>query len=63
MLLKVSKVVKVFLAVFTNMHFLLGFLVSRQLLGVEMKRADVLLQGALSGVGFPAVAAHVGFLQ
>ncbi len=62
-LLKVAEVVKVLFTVFTYMHFLLGFLVSRQLFCIKMKRADVLLQGALSRVGFTAVAAHVGFLQ
>lgn len=62
-LLKVAEVVKVLLTVFTNMHFLLGFLVSRQLLGIEMKRADMLLQGAFPRVGFTAVVAHMGLFQ
>lgn len=62
-LLKVAEVVKVLLTVFTNMHFLLGFLVSRQLLGIKMKRGDVVLQGALPCVGFTAVVAHVGLFQ
>lgn len=63
MLLKVAEVVKVLFTVFTNMHFLLGFLVSRQLFCIEMKRADVLLQGALPRVGFTTVVAHVGLFQ
>lgn len=63
MLLKVAKVVKVLLTVFTDVHFLLRFLVSRKFLCFEMKRADVLLQGSLSCVGFAAVDAHMGFLQ
>lgn len=62
-LLKVAEVVKVLFTVFTNMHFLLGFLVSRQLFCIKMKRANVLLQGALPCVGFPAVVAHVGFVK
>lgn len=62
-LLKVSEVVKVLLAVFTNMHFLLGFLVSRQFLGIKVKCADVLLQGTLSCVSFTTVVTHVGLLQ
>lgn len=62
-LLEVAEVVKVLFTVFTNMHFLLGFLVSGQLFRIEMERADVLLQGALPRVGFTAVVAHVGFFQ
>lgn len=62
-LLKVAEVVEVLFTVFTNMHFLLWFLVSRQLFCIKMKRADVLLQGALPCVGFAAVVAHMGFFQ
>lgn len=62
-LLKVTKMVKMLLTVFTHVHLLLRFLVSRQLLGFKMKSVDVLLQGALSCVGFPAVAAHKWLVQ
>lgn len=62
-LLKVAKVVKVLFTIFTNMYFLLGFLVSRQFFCIEMKRADVLLQGAFPRVSFTAVVAHMGFFQ
>lgn len=58
-----AKVVKVLFTVFTNMHFLLGFLVSRQLFCIKMKRADVLLQGALPCIGFTTVVTHVGLFQ
>lgn len=61
MLLKVAKVVKVLLAVFTDMHFLLGLLVSRQLLYIKVKRADVLLQGTFPCVGSTAVSADMRF--
>jgi len=63
MLLKVAEVVKVLFAEFTDVDPLLGFLVPRQLLRFKMKRADVLLQGALPRVGFPAVVAHVWFFH
>lgn len=62
-LLKVAEVVKVLLTVFTNVHFLLGFLVLSQLLCIKMKRADMLLQGALPRVGFTTVVAHVWLFQ
>lgn len=58
-LLKVAKVVKVLLTVFTDVHFLLGLLVSRQLLYVKMKRADVLLEGTFPRVGSTAVVAYM----
>lgn len=61
-LLEVSKVVKVFLTVFTHMHFLLGPLISKQLLCLKVKCADVLFQGPLSRVGFTTVTAHVGLV-
>lgn len=62
-LLKVAKVVKVFFTKFTNVQFLLGFLVLRKFLCIEVKGADVLFQGAFPGVGFATVTAHVWFLQ
>lgn len=64
MLFKVAKVVKVFLTVFTDMYFLQRFLaVLRKFFCIEMKRADVLLQGAFPCVGLTTMATHMWLLH
>lgn len=62
-LLKVAKMVKVLFTVFTNMYFLLRFMVSRKFFCIEVKCADVLLQGTFPRVSFATVVAHMGLLQ
>lgn len=62
-LLEVAKMAKVLFTVFTNVYFLLLFLVLREFFCVKVKCVDVLLQGAFPRVSFATVVAHVRLLQ